>query len=91
MTAAKTSSDERWKYGDLIASVLLERIRVRAMCAQLVAEGGLTLLLVEQNALMALEVAERGYVLQTGTIALHDDAAALMKNEMIRQVYLGEQ
>jgi branched-chain amino acid transport system ATP-binding protein len=54
-------------------------------------DQGTTILLVEQNALMALEVAVRGYVMQTGTIALHDDADALMKNEMIRQVYLGEQ
>jgi branched-chain amino acid transport system ATP-binding protein len=54
-------------------------------------EQDTTILLVEQNALMALEVAQRGYVLQTGRIALHDDADALMKNEMIRRVYLGEQ
>ena len=51
---------------------------------------GTTILLVEQNALMALEVAKRGYVLQTGTVVLHDNASSLMSNEMVRKVYLGE-
>jgi branched-chain amino acid transport system ATP-binding protein len=51
---------------------------------------GTTILLVEQNALMALEVAKRGYVLQTGVVALHDSADALIHNEMVRKVYLGE-
>ncbi len=51
---------------------------------------GTTILLVEQNALMALEVAQRGYVLQTGSVVLHDSADALMHNEMVRKVYLGE-
>jgi branched-chain amino acid transport system ATP-binding protein len=50
---------------------------------------GTTVLLVEQNALMALEVAHRGYVLQTGQCVLHDTADALLRNEMVRQVYLG--
>ncbi|MEZ4666979.1 MAG: ABC transporter ATP-binding protein [Anaerolineae bacterium] len=51
---------------------------------------GTTILLVEQNALMALEVAHRGYVLQTGSVRLSDSASALMKNEEVRKVYLGE-
>lgn len=51
---------------------------------------GTTILLVEQNALMALEVARRGYVLQTGAIALADSAKSLLNNEMVRKVYLGE-
>lgn len=51
---------------------------------------GTTVLLVEQNALMALEVAGRGYVLQSGSVVLHDDAKALLSNEMVRKVYLGE-
>ncbi len=51
---------------------------------------GTTILLVEQNALMALEVARRGYVLQTGSIVLTDNAKSLMNNEMVRKVYLGE-
>jgi branched-chain amino acid transport system ATP-binding protein len=51
---------------------------------------GTTVLLVEQNALMALAIAQRGYVLQTGSIVLTDDAHALMRNEMVRKAYLGE-
>ena len=50
---------------------------------------GTTILLVEQNALMALEVAHRGYVLQTGQAVLHDTAANLLQNSMVRKVYLG--
>lgn len=51
---------------------------------------GVTILLVEQNALMALQVAGRGYVLQTGRIVLQDTAANLCQNEMVRKAYLGE-
>ncbi len=51
---------------------------------------GTSILLVEQNALMALEVAGRGYVLETGHIALADDAKALAQNEQVRKTYLGE-
>jgi branched-chain amino acid transport system ATP-binding protein len=50
---------------------------------------GTTILLVEQNALMALQVASRGYVLQTGEIVLSDSARALQRNAMIQKVYLG--
>ncbi len=50
---------------------------------------GTTILLVEQNALMALSVAHRGYVLQTGEVVLSDDAAKLKKNEMVQKSYLG--
>jgi branched-chain amino acid transport system ATP-binding protein len=52
-------------------------------------EEGTTILLVEQNALMALSIADRGYVLQTGEIVLHDVAEKLQKNEMIQKAYLG--
>lgn len=52
---------------------------------------GTTVLLVEQNALMALAVANRGYVLQTGHIVLADDAKALLANETVRKAYLGEE
>ena len=52
--------------------------------------AGTTILLVEQNALMALSIASRGYVLQTGQIVLEDSAAALQKNDMVRALYLGE-
>ncbi|HEU5264544.1 MAG TPA: ABC transporter ATP-binding protein [Gaiellaceae bacterium] len=51
---------------------------------------GTPVLLVEQNALMALEVANRGYVLETGNVALADDAKALRENEQVRKAYLGE-
>ena len=51
---------------------------------------GTPILLVEQNALMALDAADRGYVLETGTVALTDDAKALMQNEQVRKTYLGE-
>ena len=51
---------------------------------------GTSILLVEQNALMALEVAQRGYVLETGRVALADDAKALAQNPEVRKTYLGE-
>ncbi len=50
---------------------------------------GTTVLLVEQNALMALSIANRGYVLQTGEIILSDDAQSLKNNEMVQKSYLG--
>ncbi|MCL4249105.1 MAG: ABC transporter ATP-binding protein [Anaerolineae bacterium] len=50
---------------------------------------GMTVLLVEQNALLALEVAHRGYVLQTGEIVLADSAAALKQNPEVQKKYLG--
>ncbi len=52
-------------------------------------KAGSTILLVEQNALMALQVAHRGYVIQTGEIVLQDDAQALQSNEMVQKAYLG--
>jgi branched-chain amino acid transport system ATP-binding protein len=52
--------------------------------------AGTTILLVEQNARMALQVASRGYVLQSGTIIFSDSAASLATNEMVRKSYLGE-
>ena len=52
-------------------------------------EQGTTILLVEQNALMALDVASRGYVMETGHIALTDEANALAKNEQVQKAYLG--
>jgi branched-chain amino acid transport system ATP-binding protein len=51
---------------------------------------GTTILLVEQNARMALRVAHRGYVIQTGRIVLHDTGAALLHSDVVRKVYLGE-
>jgi branched-chain amino acid transport system ATP-binding protein len=52
---------------------------------------GTPILLVEQNALMALDVASRGYVMETGKIALHGAAGELRSNEQVRKTYLGEE
>jgi branched-chain amino acid transport system ATP-binding protein len=54
-------------------------------------QQGTTILLVEQNALMALDAAQRGYVLETGKVALTDDAKKLRENEQVRKTYLGEE
>ena len=51
---------------------------------------GTTILLVEQNARMALRVAHRGYVMQTGRIVLHDAAQDLLRSDLVRKTYLGE-
>ena len=50
---------------------------------------GVTILLVEQNANMALQTAQYGYVMETGTVALHDSAEKLIQNDYVRKVYLG--
>jgi branched-chain amino acid transport system ATP-binding protein len=52
-------------------------------------QKGTTILLVEQNALMALSIAHRGYVIQTGQIVLKDTAENLKNNETVRKAYLG--
>jgi branched-chain amino acid transport system ATP-binding protein len=52
---------------------------------------GTTILLVEQNAQMALQFADRGYVLESGEIILADDAKSLLGNEEVRKAYLGEE
>ena len=51
---------------------------------------GVTILLVEQNAKKALSVANRAYVLETGSIVKEDDARTLMNDESIKKAYLGE-
>ena len=69
-----------------LAPVLVERIY------ETIAEinqQGMTILLVEQNANFALDVSNRGYVLETGTVALADDAAALRENPDVQKAYLG--
>jgi branched-chain amino acid transport system ATP-binding protein len=70
-----------------LAPIFVERIFdiVRTINAQ-----GTSILLVEQNALMALDTARRGYVLETGRIVLADSAQALKGNEQVRKTYLGE-
>ncbi|MSQ43998.1 MAG: ABC transporter ATP-binding protein [Chloroflexi bacterium] len=53
--------------------------------------SGVTVVVVEQNAQLALSIADRGYVMQTGRIVLTDTADSLVKNEMVRKAYLGEE
>jgi branched-chain amino acid transport system ATP-binding protein len=69
-----------------LAPIFVERIFeiIREINAQ-----GTPILLVEQNALMALDVAQRGYVLETGNIALAEEAKKLSENEEVRKTYLG--
>lgn len=55
-----------------------------------IAAEGVTLLLVEQNAKLALEISHRAYVMESGTITLTDDAAALLHNPEVQRAYLGE-
>ncbi len=52
-------------------------------------DQGITVLLVEQNANMALSIADRAYVLETGRITMEGDAKELMDNEQVRKAYLG--
>ncbi|HLJ61253.1 MAG TPA: ABC transporter ATP-binding protein [bacterium] len=70
-----------------LAPVLVELIfqTIQEINAQ-----GVTILLVEQNALMALQVAKRGYVLETGRVVLADRADRLRENDLVRKSYLGE-
>ena len=70
-----------------LAPLMVQKIfeTIRAIAAE-----GVTLLLVEQNARLALEVCHRGYVMESGTIALAYSAEALLKNPQVRQAYLGE-
>lgn len=58
--------------------------------AQINKEEGTTILLVEQNANLALQAASRGYVVETGEITLEDEAPSLLANPKIREAYLGE-
>ncbi len=57
---------------------------------RMVSRQGVTVLLVEQNAKLALEASNRGYVMESGSISLEGDAAALLANPQVRQAYLGE-
>ncbi|MFN7087065.1 MAG: ABC transporter ATP-binding protein [Burkholderiales bacterium] len=70
-----------------LAPLMVQKIfeTIRAVAAE-----GVTLLLVEQNAKLALETCHRGYVMESGTIALADSARALLVNPQVRQAYLGE-
>jgi branched-chain amino acid transport system ATP-binding protein len=70
-----------------LAPIFVERI---FEIVKTINEQGTSILLVEQNALMALDNAHRGYVMETGRIVLADSAAALKTNEQVRKTYLGE-
>ena len=54
-------------------------------------KDGIPILLIEQNASMALQAADRGYVIETGEIVLHDNAEKLLGNDQVRKAYLGEE
>jgi len=70
-----------------LSPIFVERVfdTIRDINAQ-----GVTVFMVEQNANMALSVATRGYVLQTGEVVLADTAANLLGSEMVRRTYLGD-
>lgn len=70
-----------------LAPIMVEKIFeiIRKISAD-----GVTLLLVEQNAKLALEVSNRGYVLESGAVTLQDEAATLLANPQVRHAYLGE-
>src|SRR5712692_6985613 len=70
-----------WLSPILVETVFNTILRIR--------EEGVTVFLVEQNASMALSLADRGYVLQTGQIVLSDTAPNLLTNDLVRQAYLG--
>ena len=69
-----------------LAPIFVEKI---FEIVQEINQQGTPILLVEQNALMALDTADRGYVLETGAIVLADDAKALRANEQVQKTYLG--
>lgn len=69
-----------------LAPILVEQI---FQTVQELNRDGVTILLVEQNALQALSIASRGYVIQTGAITLQDEAGNLLKNDAVREAYLG--
>jgi len=70
-----------------LAPLMVQKIfeTIRAISAQ-----GVTILLVEQNAKLALEAAHRGYVMESGVVTLCDEADALLHNPQVRQAYLGD-
>jgi branched-chain amino acid transport system ATP-binding protein len=70
-----------------LAPIFVERI---FEIVKTINEQGTSILLVEHNALMALDHADRGYVMETGNIVLADSAGALKTNEQVRKTYLGE-
>jgi branched-chain amino acid transport system ATP-binding protein len=57
---------------------------------QTINRQGVTVLLIEQNAFLALEIAQRGYVLETGQVTLSASAAEMLASEHVKKAYLGE-
>jgi branched-chain amino acid transport system ATP-binding protein len=71
-----------------LSPILVEKIFA---IVKAINDQGTTVLLVEQNAHMALSVADRGYVIESGRIVLHDTGGALLGNDQVRRAYLGEE
>jgi branched-chain amino acid transport system ATP-binding protein len=69
-----------------LAPILVDKI---FEIIQEINKEGTTILLVEQNALIALDIADRGYVLETGKVTLSDRAEALKTNDQVLKAYLG--
>lgn len=69
-----------------LAPILVEQI---FEVIQNINQQGVSILLVEQNAHMALSIADRAYVLETGNVALSGQAGALMENPLVKEAYLG--
>ena len=76
---------------DEVSMGLMPRLvdQVFELLKQLNREEGLTILLVEQNALASLRISHRAYVLETGSIVLNGEAGELLKDERVREAYLG--
>ncbi|MCD0491351.1 ABC transporter ATP-binding protein [Chromobacterium violaceum] len=70
-----------------LAPIIVEKI---FEIIQMVSKQGVTMLLVEQNAKLALEVSQRGYVMESGRITMSGDAKELLNDERVRNAYLGE-
>jgi branched-chain amino acid transport system ATP-binding protein len=70
-----------------LAPLMVQRIfeTIRKVAAE-----GVTVLLVEQNAKLALELSHRGYVMESGTVTLSAQSSVLLNNPQVRQAYLGE-
>jgi branched-chain amino acid transport system ATP-binding protein len=65
-------------------------VRMIAEIVKEINKSGMSVVLVEQNSLVALRISERGYVLETGSVVLEDDSGRLIGNEYVRKAYLGE-
>jgi branched-chain amino acid transport system ATP-binding protein len=70
-----------------LAPMMVEKI---FLTIRTISREGVTVLLVEQNAKLALEASHRGYVMESGLITVADSARALLDNPQVRQAYLGE-